>query len=401
MSEKSRSQELRDRAARVLMNTYRRLPVAIVRGRGREVWDADGKRYLDFVAGIAVVSLGHGHPGVSKAIETQLDRLGHISNLYYSEPQVRLAERLCSSSFADRVFFCNSGAEAVEAALKLARRYARRSHGANRYRTVALTNSFHGRTFLALSATHHEEYRQPFEPLVPGFDFAPPDDLRAIEKLLGDETAAVIVEPIQGEGGVVPLDGGFLRELRRLTSERDILLVFDEIQTGMGRTGKLFAYEHFDVIPDVMTLAKALGNGFPIGACLASEEVASAFVPGDHATTFGGNPLACAAALAVLEALLDDGVLRAGAEAGQRLRAGLEGLARDCSVVRGVRGLGLHLALLVSVDAKTISERCAELGLLVNAVRSNALRLVPPLTVTGAEIDEALAILRTALREAP
>src|SRR3990172_4585432 len=325
---------------RYVANTYARYPIALVRGKGARVWDADGKEYLDFVGGIAVNALGHGHPAVMRAIRQQAARLLHVSNLYHIAPQSELARELCRRSFAERVFFCNSGAEANEAAIKLTRRYGAERLG-GKYEILSTRNSFHGRTLATLTATGQEKVRAGYDPLPAGFRQVPYDDLPAMEGAIDGKTAAILVEPIQGEGGVVVPDPGYLRGLRELCDRRGLLLIFDEVQVGMGRTGKLFAYEHYGVEPDIMTLAKALGGGLPLGAMLAREEVARSFGPGTHASTFGGNPLACSVGLAVLKTLLQGGVLKNCVKMGKFLFHGLQELQRRFpSIIREVRGKG-------------------------------------------------------------
>lgn len=380
------------------MNTYARLPVSLVRGRGCLVYDLEGREYLDFVAGIAVNVLGHAHPDVVAAIQKQAQSLVHASNLYLTEPQVKLARLLVQHSFADKVFFCNSGAEAIEAAIKLARRYAQERFGPDRFEIVTMTNSFHGRTMGALSATGQDKVQKGFQPLLPGFRHVPFNDLAEADKAISRATAAVFVEPVQGEGGVHVADRAYLTGLRELCRARDVLLVFDEIQTGMGRTGTLFAYEQFGVQPDVMTLAKGLGGGVPIGACLATEEVAAAFQPGSHASTFGGNPLACAAALAVLHVLLEGGVLRRSRSAADYLAKGL----LDCKlahprVATDVRGLGLLQGVELAVDAAALVQEALQRRILLNATMGRVLRFVPPLIVTNEQIDRLLSVLHALL----
>ncbi|HJX09815.1 MAG TPA: aspartate aminotransferase family protein, partial [Candidatus Binatia bacterium] len=307
-------------------NTYARYPIALVRGKGARVWDADGKEYLDFLAGIAVNGLGHCHPAVVRAIERQAKKLLHVSNLYHIQPQAELARELCRHSFADRVFFCNSGAEANEAALKLVRRYGG-EHLGGRYEILTAHNSFHGRTLATLTATGQEKVRAGYDPLPVGFRQIPFNDLGAAEAAIDEsKTAGILVEPIQGEGGINVADQSYMRGLRELCDRRGLLLIFDEVQTGMGRTGKLFGYEHFGVQPDIMTLAKALGGGLPLGAMLAREDVAKSFGPGSHASTFGGNPLVCSAGLAVMKTLLQGGALRNCVKMGKILTQGLEQL---------------------------------------------------------------------------
>ena len=338
------TEEIKDLAAKYLMQTYTRQPISIVRGRGAKVYDMEGREYIDFVGGIAVNILGHGHPDLVQAIQRQAAQLIHVSNLYYTEPQVRLAQMLVDHSCADRVFFCNSGAEANEAAIKLARRYGHEKHGANRFEIITMKNSFHGRTMATLTATGQEKVQKGFEPLVPGFVYAPFNDFAAIESLVTDKTAAIMLEPIQGEGGVHVADQAYLKNLRELCTQKDILLIFDEVQTGMGRTGTLFAYEQLGVEPDIMTLAKGLGGGMPIGACLAKEAVASVFTAGSHASTFGGNPLACAAGLAVCRILIEGRVLEQARRMGDYLAKGLADFKDRHRAVRDVRGLEIGRA---------------------------------------------------------
>ena len=387
------TEELKDYAAKYLMQTYARQPISIVRGRGAKVYDMEGREYIDFVGGIAVNILGHGHPDLVQAIQRQAAQLIHVSNLYYTEPQVRLAQMLVDHSCADRVFFCNSGAEANEAAIKLARRYGHEKHGANRFEIITMKNSFHGRTMATLTATGQEKVQKGFEPLVPGFVYAPFNDFAAIESLVTDKTAAIMLEPIQGEGGVHVADQAYLKNLRELCTQKDILLIFDEVQTGMGRTGTLFAYEQLGVEPDIMTLAKGLGGGMPIGACLATEAVAAVFTAGSHASTFGGNPLACAAGLAVCRILLEGRVLEQARRMGDYLAKGLADFKDRHRAVRDVRGLGLLQGLEVEIDAKAVVADCLTRGVLVNATSERVLRFVPPLIISQAEIDRVLETL--------
>ena len=387
------TEELKDYAAKYLMQTYARQPISIVRGRGAKVYDMEGREYIDFVGGIAVNILGHGHPDLVQAIQRQAAQLIHVSNLYYTEPQVRLAQMLVDHSCADRVFFCNSGAEANEAAIKLARRYGHEKHGANRFEIITMKNSFHGRTMATLTATGQEKVQKGFEPLVPGFVYAPFNDFAAIESLVTDKTAAIMLEPIQGEGGVHVADQAYLKNLRELCTQKDILLIFDEVQTGMGRTGTLFAYEQLGVEPDIMTLAKGLGGGMPIGACLAKEAVAAVFTAGSHASTFGGNPLACAAGLAVCRILIEGRVLEQARRMGDYLAKGLADFKDRHRAVRDVRGLGLLQGLDVEIDARSVVADCLTRGVLVNATSERVLRFVPPLIISQAEIDRVLETL--------
>jgi acetylornithine/N-succinyldiaminopimelate aminotransferase len=380
-----------------IANTYARFPVALVRGNGVWVWDADGKKYLDFVAGIAVNSLGHNHPAVARAIRRQAGKLLHVSNLYHIAPQAELARELCRRSFADRVFFCNSGAEANEAAIKLARRYGAEWLG-GKYEVISTHNSFHGRTLATLTATGQEKVRAGYDPLPAGFRQVPYNDLRAMEAAIDEKTtAAILVEPIQGEGGVVVPDKNYLHGLRELCDERELLLIFDEVQSGMGRTGKLFAYEHYGVAPDIMTLAKALGGGLPLGAMLAREKVARSFVPGAHASTFGGNPLACSVGAAVLKTLVQGGALKNCVKMGRLLRDRLEALKDRFRFIRDVRGQGLILGMEIDRDGGKIVEDCLKAGLLINCTAHSVLRFIPPLIVGKKEIDQGLSILESIL----
>ena len=387
------TEELKQDAARYLMQTYTRQPLSIVRGRGTKVYDLEGREYLDFVGGIAVNVLGHGHPDLVQAIQRQAAQLIHTSNLYYTEPQVKLAQMLVDHSFADKVFFCNSGAEANEAAIKLARRYSHDKYGAGRFEIVTMKNSFHGRTFATLTATGQEKVQKDYEPLLPGFCYVAFNNLEELERSVTDKTAAILLEPIQGEGGVYVADREYLRQVRNLCSQKDVLLMFDEIQTGMGRTGTLFAYEQLGVQPDIMTLAKGLGGGVPIGACLATDSVAKAFSPGSHASTFGGNPLACAAGLAVCRALLEGHVLDHARQMGEYLAKGLSNCKERHRVVREVRGLGLLQGMELDMDGKTIVSECLARGILINGTGERVLRFVPPLIITQLEIDRLLDTL--------
>jgi len=391
------TEELRQDSDRYLMNTYARSPISIVRGRGSKVYDLEGREYLDFVAGIAVNVLGHGHPDLVAAIQKQAQHLLHASNLYYTEPQTKLAKMLVEHSFAQKVFFCNSGAEANEAAIKLARRYAQQKYGAERYEIVTMLQSFHGRTMATLTATGQEKVQKGFEPLLPGFTYVPFNNLSAVEQAVSSKTAAILLEPVQGEGGVRIAEKSYLKGLRELCRQRDMLLIFDEVQTGVGRTGTLFAYEQLGVSPDVMTLGKGLGGGLPIGACLATEEAAAAFEPGTHASTFGGNPVSCAAGLAVLRALLEGRVLEHGRRMGDYLAHGLQDIKDRLPIVKEARGMGLLQGLELTVDGKSVVTDCLARGLLINCTADRVLRFVPPLIITQAEIDRLLDLLNQVL----
>jgi acetylornithine/N-succinyldiaminopimelate aminotransferase len=391
------TEELREDADRYLMHTYERQPISIVRGRGSRVFDLEGREYVDFVAGVAVNVLGHGHPDLIAAIQKQSQHLLHASNLYYTEPQVKLAQALVEHSFAKKVFFCNSGAEANEAAIKLARRYAHGKYGAARFEIITMLQSFHGRTMATLTATGQEKVQKGFEPLLPGFTYVPFNDLNAVEQAITPATAAIMLELVQGEGGVQVADQAYVKSLRALCRDRDILLILDEVQTGMGRTGTLFAYEHYGIQPDIMTLAKGLGGGLPIGACLATEEVAAAFTPGTHASTFGGNPLACSAALAVMRVLLEGRVLTHGRAVGQYLAKSLLELKDRLPNVKDARGLGLLQGLELTIDGKPVVTDCLHRGLLINCTMDRVLRFVPPLIITQREIDRLVDVLADVL----
>jgi predicted acetylornithine/succinylornithine family transaminase len=383
---------------RYVMKTYGRFPIAPVRGAGCRLWDADGREYLDFVAGLAVCSLGHCPPRVVRAIREQAGTLLHVSNLYHIPWQSALAQKIVENSFGDRVFFCNSGAEANEAAIKLVRRYEHEIRKGDRSEILTMENSFHGRTLTTVAATGQEKVKKGFDPLAPGFRHVPFNDPDRLLEAIRDETCAILVEPIQGEGGVICPADDYLPFLRSVCDDRELLLVFDEVQTGIGRTGTLFAHESFGVVPDIMTLAKGLGGGVAIGAAVASERVAAAFVPGTHASTFGGNPLATAAGLSVLETILEEGVLENCRKVGGHLREGLERLAlRHPALVREVRGRGLLQAMDLTVAGGPIVESCMGQGLLINCTANTVLRFLPPLIVTTAEVDEMLETLERAL----
>lgn len=379
------------------VNTYVRPPICLVRGEGIRLWDLEGREYLDFTAGVAVVALGHCHPRVTGAIREAAGTLIHASNLFHTAPQISLAKLLCEHSFGDRVFFCNSGAEANEAAFKLARKHAREQFSSDRYEIIATRNSFHGRTLATLSATGQEKYQHGFEPLVPGFKHVPYNDLRAMERALDNRTAAVLVEPIQGEGGVNVPDDDYLPGLRKLCDEAGALLILDEIQTGMGRTGRLWAYQHWGVEPDIMTLAKALANGVPVGAVVARESVARALTPGSHGSTFGGTPFVASVAVATLTTILEEKLPERAARVGKHLAQGLLELKAKHPVIREVRGKGLLLGIEMTRPAAPIVTACREAGLLVLTAGDMVLRLAPPLIVDEATCDRALAILDSVL----
>ena len=372
-----------------------RAPICVVRGEGARLWDSDGREYLDFGSGIAVANLGHCHPRVTGAIREAAATLLHVSNLYHTAPQIHLAKLLCEHSFADRVFFCNSGAEANEAAIKLARKYGRERGASDRYEIIATRNSFHGRTLGSLSATGQEKYQHGFEPMVPGFKHVPYNDLRAMERAIDNRTCAILVEPIQGEGGVHVPDDGYLPGLRKLCDEAGVLLMFDEIQTGMARTGRLWAYEHVGAAPDVMTLAKALANGVPIGATLAREEVAAVLTAGTHGSTFGGTPFVASVALATLTTVIDEKIADRAARLGRYLADGLRSF--PSGAVREVRGRGLLIGVEIDKPAGPVVDACRDKGLLVLSAGDKVVRLAPPLVIDERDCDRALETLRGAL----
>jgi predicted acetylornithine/succinylornithine family transaminase len=375
-----------------VVGTYKRFPIAITRGSGSRLFDADGKSYLDFVAGLAVTNLGHCHPKVVRALCAQAGELFHVSNLYHIGPQAKLAELLCENSFADKVFFANSGSEAIEAAIKLARRYYS-SKGDLRSSIISMERSFHGRTFAALAATAQKKIQEGFEPLLQDFTYVPFGDVSAVRDALGPNTAAVLLEPVQGEGGVNIAPASFLKDLKALLKEAGVLLIFDEVQVGMGRTGKLFAYEHFGVTPDIMTLAKGLSNGMPIGAMLATDEVAGAFTPGTHASTFGGNPLSTAAGVATLGAMLDDGVLSNCVKVGAYLKEKLNALKGRYGFIKEIRAMGLIAGMEIDMPGASIVESALGKGLLINCTADTVLRFLPPLIISVEEVDEMISIL--------
>jgi len=381
---------LLDDSQKYLFPTYARFPLALVKGKGCTVWDEQGKEYVDFVAGIAVCNLGHCHPAIVEAVREQVDTLIHVSNLYHIEPQVAFARLLVESSFADKAFFCNSGAEANEGAIKLARKYMRDRGENERVEIITAVNSFHGRTMATLTATGQDKVKKGFAPLVPGFVHVPFNDLAAIENALTDKTAAILVEPIQGEGGVVVPDDGYLAALRALCDKHGMLLIFDEIQTGMGRTGTLFCYEQFDVTPDIMTLAKGLAGGLPIGAVLARDQVAQSLGTGTHAATFGGNPLVTAAGIAAFTVVKNPAFLEHCRAMGSYLVEQLLKLKEKHPVIKTIRGKGLLIGAALSVPCADIVKACMEKGVLLNCVQDTVLRFIPPLVVTKEEIDRVV-----------
>jgi len=379
------------------MNTYARLPVAFVKGKGTRLWDDTGKEYLDLLSGIGVANVGHCHPKVTAAVKEQVDKLMHVSNLYYTEPQVKLAKKLTEISFGDRVFFANSGAEANEGAIKLARRYAKLK-GRDAYEIITALRSFHGRTMKTLAATGQPDKHKPFEPLPPGFKHVPLNDIDALKEEVNEKTCAVMLEVIQGEGGVFPSGKDYLEEVRELCDERDILLILDEVQTGMGRTGHMFAHQGLGIEPDIMTLAKGIGSGLPIGVLVASEK-AAVFKPGEHGSTFGGGPVVCAGALATIEVIEEEGLVENSYKVGFYFKQKLENLKAETGLINEVRGSGLMLAIeLTEEKAKGIVLNLLEGGIVANNIGSNIIRFLPPLCITEEEVDKAIAALEGLLQ---
>jgi len=374
-----------------VMATYSRIPIVIVKGKGLKVWDLDGNEYLDFFPGWAVTGLGHCHPKVVNAVRNYLKKIIHVSNNYYNMLQAKLARKIIENSFEGKVFFCNSGAEANEGAIKLARAYGNARGG--RYEIITMENSFHGRTLAAITATAQSKYQKGFEPLPLGFKYADFNDLKAIEAAITDKTAAIMLEPIQGEGGVNVADESYIKALRDICDKKDLVLIFDEVQTGMGRTGKMFCFEHYGIIPDVMTLAKALGGGLPIGAMAAAKKFADVLKPGMHASTFGGSPIACSAALAVFEAIQKEGLLSNTVKMGEYLAGKLGELKNKKSIIKEIRGKGLMLGVELTIPGKEIVEKCFKEGLLINCTHDKVLRIMPGMIVTKKQIDKAIEIL--------
>jgi acetylornithine aminotransferase len=385
--------ELMAQADQVMAKTYKRFPIVLDKGSGCFLYDTEGRRYTDFVAGIAVCNLGHSHPRICQALVNQSSMLWHVSNLYYTVPQIELGNWLVGHSFADRVFFCNSGAEANEAAIKLARKYFKECNEANRFRIITMERSFHGRTMATLSATGQDKIKQGFDPVLEGFDFVPYDDVEMLNKQIGPATCAVMIEPIQGEGGVRCPDSNYFKAVRKICDDAGVLLIFDEIQTGMGRTGKLFAYEHYGIEPDIMTLAKALANGLPVGAMLAKDQIAEAFGPGAHATTFGGTPIVTAAALEVCKVLEDEQLIDQCRNMGAYFKEKLSELKDRYKIVAEVRGAGLLLGMKLTIDGAPIVSECMQKGFLINCIQENILRFAPPLIIKHEDIDALIECL--------
>ena len=389
------TQETIDLFDKYVIANYKRLPRVIVKGQGCYIFDADDNKILDMFPGWAVSAIGHCHPKVVEAIRKQAGELLHIDNTLYSEPQGKLAELLSERAFGGKSFFCNSGAEANEAALKLARLYT----SPEKYKFITAEGSFHGRTFATIAATAQPKYHEGFLPLLPGFVYVPFNDIAALESAFSNEVAAVMVEPIQGEGGINVATEKYLAAIRRLCDENGALMILDEVQTGMGRTGKWFAYQHFDVIPDIITMAKALGGGVAIGAMMAKEKIAASLVPGKHASTFGGNALACAAAIAVVEAIEEDNLLENAAQLGQYTKDKLQQLQQKHYIIDHVRGIGLMIGVQLTGPGSEIADKCLQKGLRINCTNETVLRFMPPMIATRSEIDQAVDILDTVLIE--
>jgi predicted acetylornithine/succinylornithine family transaminase len=385
-------QEWMDKGKKYLANTYNRFPIGIAKGEGCWLWDMTGRRYLDFLSGIAVCNLGHANKNVVEALTRQARKLIHVSNLFYTEAQIKAAELLVENSFGDKVFFCNSGAEANEAAIKLARRYSWKNHGEGRSEIIAMENSFHGRTVATLSATGQAKFQVGFSPLLPGFTFVPFNDLKAIERSLSERTCAVILECIQSEGGVFVAEKEYLKKLREMTQAKDILLILDEVQTGIGRTGKLFCYEHYALEPDIMSLAKALGSGFPVGAIVAKDRVMDSFEPGTHAATFGGNPLASAAVTATINTILEEGIVGKCETIGAYLLKGLLELKKKFPFIVDIRGMGLLLGIEFTTEVNPFVQDFLAEGVILYASKGNVVRLLPPLIIEKEEVDIFLEI---------
>ncbi len=396
---KNQIQDVKQDCRDHIFSTYARFPVAFVKGEGCRLWDDTGKEYLDFLAGIAVCSLGHCHPELTRVINENASKLIHVSNLFYTYPQVELAAELTRLCFADKVFFCNSGAEANEAAIKLARKYSWDRFGPGRYQILTMKESFHGRTMATLSATGQTKVQKGFEPLVDGFSYVEFNSIPAVKAAINDKTCAVMVEPVQGEGGLNFPAPGYFKELKALCRENNLLLIFDEVQSGLGRTGTLFAHEQEDVTPDIMTLAKALANGLPIGAMLAADEVAEAFTPGTHATTFGGGPLVTSVALAALRIISDPDFLRNVRETGAYFMNCLEELKQRYSFIEKVRGRGLMIGLELNVPGAKFVQKCLDRGAVINCTHDTVLRFVPPLIAGRSEVDKMIGILDGIFKE--
>lgn len=387
------NKDIIDLDSKHIMQTYGRQPIALTHGEGVVIWDADGNEYIDFFAGIAVNVLGQSHPKIVHTIQKQAEKLIHVSNVYYTEEQVKLAKKLAEITIFDRVFYANSGAEANEGAIKLARKFTGKGE------IISTNNSFHGRTLVTVTATGQDKYKEPFKPLPPGFKHVPFGDSEAIANAITNDTAAVMIEGIQGEGGVVVPPENYLKEVEAICKENDVLLILDEVQTGFGRTGEMFAYELFGIKPDIMTIAKALGNGYPIGGLLARGKVATAFDYGDHGATFGGNPLGCAVAMAVIDTIKDENLLENSKNVGKYLKNNLLDLKNKYDIITDVRGFGLFLAIELNQDSSAITNKMREKGFLINSTAGNVLRFAPPLIITKNHVDQMIVALDESFSE--
>lgn len=381
------------RGEKVVMKTYSQFPLVYKEGNGIVVKDDTGKEYIDFVSGIAVNCLGYNNKKYNTAVINQFSKFNHCSNLYWNKPSIEVAEILTKNSYLDKVFYCNSGAEANEAAIKLARKYAKKFKNEECVEIISMKQSFHGRTIAAITATGQTKYQKGLSPLLPGIKYAEFNNFESVEKLVTKKTCAVIIEPIQGEGGIIPAEKEFLQNVRKLCSKENIVLVFDEVQCGVGRTGELFAYQYYDVVPDIVTLAKGLGAGLPIGAMLAKDKIANGFEPGDHASTFGGNPVVCSGSKVVLNELLNNGLLQHIKEVGKYLNDNLKKLQLNHSCITNVRGIGLMQGIEINCNIKDIVTNAMKNGLLIVGAGNNVIRFVPPLIITKDEINKAITIL--------
>jgi predicted acetylornithine/succinylornithine family transaminase len=394
---KKNTKEIIETYQRYIVPTYKRLPVVIEKGKGCKVWDIEGREYLDFVAGIAVNTLGHAPQVICEAINSQVKQLIHVSNLYYTLPQVKLAKILSEVSFNGKVFFANSGAEANEAAIKFARKFGKATGG--RYEIITMKNSFHGRTIATLTATGQNKIKDGFEPLLPGFKHVEFNNISAVEAAINNNTCGIFIEPIQGEGGVNVADGEFLQQLRVLCDKYNILLILDEVQTGIARTGKMFAYQHYGITPDIITLAKGLGGGVPIGAMIVNKDKADIFSPGTHATTFGATPLICAVSIAVIEYIIANNICLHVTKIGEYFVDKLRTLADKYSIIQDIRGKGLMIGMELKISGMEIIDKCIKKGLLINCTTENVLRFLPPLIITKQEVDNAINILDEVISE--
>jgi acetylornithine/N-succinyldiaminopimelate aminotransferase len=391
----SKTEDIKELYGKYVMQTYSQ-SLVLAKGKGTKVWDTDGKVYLDFLAGISVLNVGHSHPAVVKAIQDQVSNLTHVSNLYFNEKQAKLAEKLSKLALGGKCFFCNSGAEANEAQIKLARLWG---HDKGKYGVISMKNSFHGRTLATAAATGQTKIQKGFEPMPEGFSYAEYNDIESVKSMIDDKTVAILVEAIQGEGGIIPATDEFMQGIRALCDEKELLMLCDEVQCGMARTGDWFAFQYSEVEPDVFSLAKGLGSGYPIGAIISNQKLADVYQPGKHASTFGGTPLACTAALATIEVIEEEELLDAATRAGDLFKEGLEAFIEKYEHVKEVRGRGLMLGMELDQPAKPLVDKMAEMGLLALATAEKVVRFLPPLNVKDGEIEEALDIIDDALAE--